>query len=810
MTTFASADVRVPTEKVGCLQVTSQLKEFLKHYLPESREKAFEQIYQILQTLDAYLIDNPQQHLYCMSPDSEYVSLIMYATKIKIDLCNFPAIWAVLSILLDTQSSELWYVKKLKQILDDYYDKCPTEVMSRLEHQIGNIINAMYDSVNNDNFDSISDYTDRVSGAVDNDYDRDDKDNDDMPYDKDNDDMPYDKDNDDMPYDLDNDDMPDENVNEHMPDNYAYDNKMAMTEMKHERNMTNGELKEVGTKDVVLRDDSTTMRVKRPIDTNDIDDEFMREYDDMHKLMEYRQVNDYYKARRHIQSAMKGDTPVKTGQNRQCIDNVSDYDREHHRILNSVYHRLDLGPNMLLGAQQYTTVESAAALTIQDKIESKHDENIQNINGQYRNEMYRRAENMVPQLDGTYNVSDDSNIDSHSYLDLASLNIIVHRTRGQKQRYEINTRANTNRRLALKDDRKPNTNVKTQIQKVPDDEDIDINKIVQGDRPKDDRNSANITAKQYKEKEAKRLALEKAKRIQGQNDMKEKEAKRHTVEKAKIEALIEKNTPRIPKTPDEVSISGTGKNAKIKGQEGTKKGKPPYKEATKDSQIKKSHKKGAEANKDKPDTLLGDPINYTATDIAKEKEKGQKDKIGIDDIGVFEFIFQGLPEPPELEGIDEDRLRELQNAVQEQLHKRDEERERNITKRVQEFEKTFDFVNSHLLKGVATMAELTKVNNRQPMEKIKPTDKMVMMPSLFDGTKPATSKQHCERFNLYINFQNKSGHLTDPVEEAIDFFEHTLDKTVLVWFQTNRSKFKDLTTLKMMFLQRYNSWGKTK
>ena len=37
-----------------------------------------------------------------------------------------------------------------------------------------------------------------------------------------------------------------------------------------------------------------------------------------------------------------------------------------------------------------------------------------------------------------------------------------------------------------------------------------------------------------------------------------------------------------------------------------------------------------------------------------------------------------------------------------------------------------------------------------------------------------------------------------------------LDKTALVWFQTNRPKFKDLTTLKTMFLQRYNPWGKTK
>ena len=179
--------------------------------------------------LDAYLIDNLQQHLYCMSPDSEYVSLIMYATKIEIDLCNFLAIWAVLSILLDTQSNELQHVKNLQQVVDDYYNKCLMEVMSRLEHQIIDIMNTMYDSINNDNFDSVSDYTDRVSGVVDNDYDRDDKDNDDMPYDKDNDDMPYDKDNDDMPYDKDNDDMPYDKDNDQMANKYANDNETAIT-----------------------------------------------------------------------------------------------------------------------------------------------------------------------------------------------------------------------------------------------------------------------------------------------------------------------------------------------------------------------------------------------------------------------------------------------------------------------------------------------------------------------------------------------------------------------------------------------------
>ena len=93
---------------------------------------------------------------------------------------------------------------------------------------------------------------------------------------------------------------------------------------------------------------------------------------------------------------------------------------------------------MLPGAQQHTTVESAAALNIQDMIEGKYNENMQSENGQYRNEMYKRAENMIPQLDGTFNISDNSDSDSHSYLDLAGTNIIPYRTRGQKQRHDEN------------------------------------------------------------------------------------------------------------------------------------------------------------------------------------------------------------------------------------------------------------------------------------------------------------------------------------------------------------------------------------
>ena len=168
--------------------------------------------------------------------------------------------------------------------------------------------------------------------------------------------------------------------------------------------------------------------------------------------------------------------------------------------------------------------------------------------------------------------------------------------------------------------------------------------------------------------------LEKAKRLQIEKDMKERSHK-ISIGNAQIEALIEKYRPHTLKTPDKMNTLGTGKNANIDGQKGTERGKPPHKKATKASQIKTSKNKDDKANKGTLDTLLGDPMLNTKIRTYKAKEKGQKDTVGIDDIGIFEFIFQGLPNLPDLEGMDEDRLRELQNAVQEQLCQRDEERE---------------------------------------------------------------------------------------------------------------------------------------
>ena len=99
---------------------------------------------------------------------------------------------------------------------------------------------------------------------------------------------------------------------------------------------------------------------------------------------------------------------------------------------------------------------------------------------------------------------------------------------------------------------------------------------------------------------------------------------------------------------------------------------------------------------------------------------------------------------------------------------------------------------------------MTKPNHSAVASRVKSADKMVIVPPLFDGTKPEVAKQHYERFNQYIKFQTKSGNIRDPISEAIELFEHTLDKKALVWFQEHKNKFVDLTTLKTMFLQRYN------
>ena len=396
-TAFISNLVQVPTEQVGCLQVTNQLQELLDQYQPKLTEKAFEHIYQILQVLDKYLVNNPKQHQHCMSPDSEYITLIVYATKLEIDLCNFPAIWAVL------MSSDLQYVQCLQQVFNDYYDTHTQDAMTELEQQAIKIQDIMYDSMTKYTFDRVPGAVDRVSGAIDNDLDKVD-------------------------------------TNRIKP-TYDNDSNTNTGSTKHDQN-TKGAPKDTDTQDNVQNDrhDNKVTQVKWSTETNEIDNQYLRNYGYMCRQIEDKQNEEYYKAQRQIHSAIMGDTPVKTVQNRQYIDNISPYDSELQRISKLVHHKLDLGQNSLLGAQQYTTIKAAAAIKAQDKVMKVPDKEhalkvcMSNDNGQYKREIYRRAEYIIPQLDGTFNASDSSDVDSHDYFNLANIDTMQRNSRGQKKR----------------------------------------------------------------------------------------------------------------------------------------------------------------------------------------------------------------------------------------------------------------------------------------------------------------------------------------------------------------------------------------
>ena len=192
-----------------------------------------------------------------------------------------------------------------------------------------------------------------------------------------------------------------------------------------------------------------------------------------------------------------------------------------------------------------------------------------------------------------------------------------------------------------------------------------------------------------------------------------------------------------------------------------------------------------------PDPPDEDPLISDLIDT----EEDSNYSLGPDEIGFYTLFIKGEGNPPDLLGIEDEQLLAIQNDLQLRMKARDEARERAISNKLCELEKKHDLANTRYLKHFV---------------QVKPTDKMFMLPSLFDGEKPEKVNTHYERFNQYIKFQTKEGNIKDPMKKAIELFEHTLDKKALTWFQQHKAEFKDLTTMKNMFLARYNPWGKTK
>ena len=107
---FLSRSVRVPITEVGCLSFTQMLKDYLQAYPPPTQTDVYSQIQGMAQWLDVYLSKYLAQYINCMTSDSEFIAFVNHAIQLALDLTTYPNIWAVLSILLETQDVNVSYM----------------------------------------------------------------------------------------------------------------------------------------------------------------------------------------------------------------------------------------------------------------------------------------------------------------------------------------------------------------------------------------------------------------------------------------------------------------------------------------------------------------------------------------------------------------------------------------------------------------------------------------------------------------------------------------------------------------------------
>ena len=84
-------------------------------------------------------------------------------------------------------------------------------------------------------------------------------------------------------------------------------------------------------------------------------------------------------------------------------------------------------------------------------------------------------------------------------------------------------------------------------------------------------------------------------------------------------------------------------------------------------------------------------------------------------------------------GVDDDQLLAIQNDLCERLKARDKARDRAVTRKLCELKQKHEFSNSQFLKHFAQVSELLEPMIKDAQAKVKPADKMLMFPSLFDG-----------------------------------------------------------------------------
>ena len=96
------------------------LQDYLRAYLLTSHADAYLHIQQMAQWLDVYLSKYPAHYINCMTSDSEFIAFVNHTIQLALDLTIYPNIWAVLSILLETQDVNASYI----QTMHHYYNQC--------------------------------------------------------------------------------------------------------------------------------------------------------------------------------------------------------------------------------------------------------------------------------------------------------------------------------------------------------------------------------------------------------------------------------------------------------------------------------------------------------------------------------------------------------------------------------------------------------------------------------------------------------------------------------------------------------------
>ena len=181
----------------------------------------------------------------------------------------------------------------------------------------------------------------------------------------------------------------------------------------------------------------------------------------------------------------------------------------------------------------------------------------------------------------------------------------------------------------------------------------------------------------------------------------------------------------------------------------------------------KSSKKGGRTSRTHNDNMLPHDTQSNGDTQDEDILIGDEDivpddgeePLGPDKIGFYTFFLEGQGNPSDLMGVDDDQLLAMQNDLRERLKARDEARERTVSRKLRELEQKHEFTNVQFLKHFTQVSKLLERTIKDGQAKVKPADKMLMIPALFDGEKPEKAKTHYERFNQYIKFQTKEGNM---------------------------------------------------